>query len=175
MTTSDENRVGIVSSDYYDNNRPPVLKALAFQALHQWHAYLPDSTSSAFDKQNVRDGHYWIWGPVHMVTHSTDGVNPVAATAAATFIDNVLGKVDNGFDISDIAIQAHIIPVCAMHVKRSSELGPLSKYDDPAPCDCFFAAGGSKGNPTSCTTCTDPDGTACSTGGVCRRGYCEAH
>jgi ABC-type phosphate transport system substrate-binding protein len=174
MTTMQENRIGILGSDVYDQHKD-TLKALAFEALHQWHGYLPDSTDSALDKQNVRDGHYWIWGPVHMVTHSTDGTNPIVGSSAETFLDYVSGKTAGGFDPVDIAIQAHIIPVCAMHVTRSSELGPLSTYDDATPCDCFFEAAGSQAKPTSCNSCTSPDGTACSSGGVCRRGYCEAH
>ena len=42
--------------------------ALAFQANGQTKAYYADSTSGARDRQNVRDGHYPIWGPVHFFT-----------------------------------------------------------------------------------------------------------
>ena len=32
---------------------------------YQLCGYLPDSTGTSFDKKNVRDGHYWLWGAQH--------------------------------------------------------------------------------------------------------------
>ena len=42
----------------FDRNRQ-TLDSLAYKAFGQWYAYYPDSTSTAMDKANVRDGHYF--------------------------------------------------------------------------------------------------------------------
>src|SRR5205814_1125309 len=57
--------IGILSTDYMDLHRDTV-KELAYQHTGQSCGYLPDSDANAFDKANVRDGHYMIWGPLHM-------------------------------------------------------------------------------------------------------------
>ena len=56
--------IGFLAADSYDANRT-MLNALAFQAFGQSKAYYADSTADAFDKRNVRDGHYVVWGPEH--------------------------------------------------------------------------------------------------------------
>ena len=59
-----ERALGILGSEVYDGYRT-TLRALAFRAYKQARAYWPDSTPSAFDKQNVRDGHYHLWSYTH--------------------------------------------------------------------------------------------------------------
>ena len=68
-----EQAIGIISADYYDDDRSN-LKALAFKAEGQECAYLPDSTQFKKDKQNVRNGHYPIWGPIHFFASVANGV-----------------------------------------------------------------------------------------------------
>ncbi|MFT3770580.1 MAG: hypothetical protein QM820_34570 [Minicystis sp.] len=58
-STSPEKTIGILGAEIYDQNRDKV-SALAFRTFQQKHAYFPDSTATAKDKRNVRDGHYAI-------------------------------------------------------------------------------------------------------------------
>jgi ABC-type phosphate transport system substrate-binding protein len=168
--SSDATTIGILSADQYDAHRD-TLRALAFKAFKQWFAYYPDSSPSAFDKINVRDGHYNIWGPIHMFTRMS-GTTTVRANAQK-WLDLLDGTTATTPSILDITISAHVIPQCAMKVKREAEIGPISKYTDAAPCGCYFEqkATGS----TTCTACNSADGTACASGGVCRHKFCEAN
>jgi ABC-type phosphate transport system substrate-binding protein len=168
--SSDPAVIGILGADQYDIHRD-TLRAMAFKAFGQWFAYYPDSTPTAFDKINVRDGHYWIWGPEHFL-YRVNGTTPVRGNAQLA-LDLLQGKQALTPSILDLEISSHVIPTCAMKVTRTTEVGPLKKYTDPAPCGCYFeqkAAGA-----TSCTACTGADGTACSGGGVCRHKFCEAN
>src|SRR5262249_38272776 len=67
MSTAPEKTIGILASDVADQNRTTV-KILAYQHYKQECAWLPDSSSTSFDKINVRDGHYPIWGPLHLLS-----------------------------------------------------------------------------------------------------------
>jgi ABC-type phosphate transport system substrate-binding protein len=169
---TDTSAIGILGADLYDLHRD-TLQVLAFKAYGQWFGYYPDSSPTSFDKQNVRDGHYYIWGPVHMLAH-TDGNGDALNPLAQTFLDYVQGKPATPaapFDITTIAIDAHVVPDCAMKVQRSTEVGPLSAYAPDEPCGCYFE---SKVGTSTCTACNLDDGQACSGGGVCRHHFCEA-
>jgi ABC-type phosphate transport system substrate-binding protein len=171
QTVQPEKTIGILGEDYYDqgNNRASV-KALAFRAFKQKRAYSPDSSATARDKQNVRDGHYKIWGYVHMLTATSGGV-PMSANAKA-FIDLIQGKTQgSGFDVQDAITDSHLVPLCAMHVTHDIEAGDQKPYSAAAPCDCsFIARATGNATPTGCTPC---NAGACSTG-VCRKNFCEA-
>ena len=170
-TSTDPSTIGILSTDQYDAHRD-TLRSLAFKNFHQWFAYYADSTPSSFDKANVRDGHYWIWGPEHFFTrmNGTATVRP----NAQVFLDILKGKTPiTGTTVLDVEIGAHVVPQCAMKVQRSTEVGPISKYTDPAPCGCYFEFKAT--GTTSCTACTGADGTACTGTGVCRHHFCEAN
>src|SRR5262249_41731737 len=69
--------IGILSTGDADQNRDK-LKVLAFQYTKggQGCGYLPDATSTSFDKINVRQGRYAVWGPLHAVAH-VSGSTPV--------------------------------------------------------------------------------------------------
>jgi ABC-type phosphate transport system substrate-binding protein len=170
-TSTDPTEIGILSMDQYDAHRD-TLRSLAFKNFHQWFAYYADSTATSFDKANVRDGHYWIWGPEHFFTrmNGTATVRP----NAQVFLDLIKGKTPiTGTTILDVEIAAHVVPECAMKVQRSTEVGPISKFAPATPCGCYFEFKATGTN--SCTACTDPDGTACAGGGVCRHKFCEAN
>jgi len=166
-----EQAIGIISADYYDDDRANLI-ALAFEADGQDCAYLPDSTSYKKDKQNVRDGHYPVWGPLHFFAAVNDGV-PVSAGAQA--FASVVSVPNIPQALVDAFIGASLVPSCAMSVQRTSELGPLSTYAPPFQCSCYFQASPAvNGAPpvgcTSCNTandCTDPSRPACNLG------YCE--
>jgi len=168
-----EPAIGIISSDAYDVNRMN-LKALAFQAFKQKHAYYPDSTASGFDKKNVRDGHYTIWGPLHMVA-KTGADGKATKQQVQDFIDYVQLKKPLGTTkFIDVIIGAHVVPSCAMKVQRSTEMGPLSPYTPPAgtACGCYFDDKfKTAGTTSSCTAC--PNGNECPTGKMCSNGFCE--
>jgi ABC-type phosphate transport system substrate-binding protein len=154
--------LGILSSGEADADTVHV-KKLSFQDYGQTCAYWPDSGVSAKDKKYVRDGHYPTWGPIHFLTQST-----LSAGVKAIF---------NLFDAAsqstlDVEIGAHVVPVCAMTVTRSSEIGPLSSFQPTGSCGCYFdkATTGA----TSCTACTGTGTGTCTGGKVCNYGYCEA-
>ena len=69
------------------------LKILAFQAADQSCGYLPDSDATHFDKINVRQGRYDIWGPIHLVTAVDDSGNPTNAQAP-TILNTAHGERD---------------------------------------------------------------------------------
>src|SRR5262249_54908072 len=144
-----EKAIGILSTDITDDERSN-LRVLAFQEKGQKCGFLPDSTPFASDKVNVRDGHYPIWGPVHFLTRVTGGLpSPAAGSRVIRFAQ---AKLDVA--VLNAIIAKHLIPKCAMRVKRGSELGALSHYTTDARCECYFElrANGS----TSCKPCSGP-------------------
>jgi ABC-type phosphate transport system substrate-binding protein len=168
--TTAEPAIGILGADVYDINRDS-LQALAFQGFKQKFAYYPDSTSTSFDKKNVRDGHYVVWGPVHMIAKTgTDG----KATNAKVqdLLDYLqLKKTLGTTNFIDIFTAAHVVPACAMRVSRTTELGPMtpSKPAAGTGCGCYFdkKIAGS----TTCKVCTGP--ADCTDGTMCSNGFCE--
>ncbi|HEX3343117.1 MAG TPA: hypothetical protein VHS09_01040 [Polyangiaceae bacterium] len=177
---SPEPTIGILGAEVYDADRSAGIKTLAFRAYGQQHAFFPDSTSTSFDKQNVRDGHYTLWSPTVYITPVDAGGTPVSA-AVAYLEDLVLGvegetPPDGGAPIDGLAdvVSVGLIPDCAMRVTRSADGGPLALYSPSAPCGCFFKSqipGATPGaSPSGCTACT-ADATC--GGGKCRHGFCE--
>jgi hypothetical protein len=154
----------------FDANRT-VVKLLAFKGFQQRYAYFPDSTSTAFDKRNVRDGHYLPWAPTPYLVKVNPSTGVPISDAAGRIRDLVLGdRVDSDVDGVDQVIASGLVPGCAMYVSRAFDGGDLSILTHAAPCDCYFDAKA----PQSKTSCTVCDGsTPCSGGYKCRRGYCE--
>ncbi|HEY0469058.1 MAG TPA: hypothetical protein VGC79_32920, partial [Polyangiaceae bacterium] len=76
-STSPDSTIGILTSDVADTQRG-LLKELAYQDAGQSCAYFPDSTVSAKDKQNVRDGHYPLWGRTHFFFRSSASGTPLS-------------------------------------------------------------------------------------------------
>ncbi|MGQ0506032.1 MAG: hypothetical protein ACT4TC_12020 [Myxococcaceae bacterium] len=170
-----EKAIGLLGSEIYDKSRDKNVKALAFRAYQQKRAYLPDSTPTAFDKKNVRDGHYTVWSPTVWLT-KVDPVTKVPVNPRAAYvIDLILNKPVTpapAFSPLDIVISNGLVPACAMKVNRTVEGGDLSLYEPQEPCGCYYEK---KVNSleSSCTECTVGDDAPCS-GGKCRLGYCEA-
>jgi ABC-type phosphate transport system substrate-binding protein len=169
-----EKVLGILGADIYDGNRDKV-KALAFRAYKQWKAYWPDSTPTSLDKKNARDGHYTALGYAHFIAN-VDSNGAVTNNKAKLVIDLATQKASlAGIDtIKVLAQTAHLIPQCAMKVKRVADGGDLSLYSDPAPCGCYFDSlvGGTPAAGT-CKACT-PTGNECGSTGTCRNNFCEA-
>jgi hypothetical protein len=179
------------------------IKPLAFQATKQDCGYYADSDVSHFDKINVRQGRYDIWGPEHFVT-AVDGSgnplanpatsgNPVPSTSAN--VQKVIGYIthaatgslpfpaataltpDQLQTVITAESSANFIPECAMQVQRSSELGSQASYQPKEACGCYFESLTGKGTTLSsyCKTCTSA-ATDCKDPAypACNFGYCEA-
>lgn len=151
------------------------LKPLAFQALGQRGAFWPDRAPSSFDKRNVRDGHYPLWGYLHVIGRA-DPVMPdrLRSVLAGRLADLVQGKANvAGVDLLDVQVRAGLVPACAMRVSRTRDTAPLQPHAPPTPCGCWFEKAVPPGQgqaQTRCTACTDDK--ACGAG-RCRRGFCE--
>jgi hypothetical protein len=184
-----EATIGILGAEVYDANRSKGIKTLAFQAFGQSAAYYADSTSSAYDKQNLRDGHYTLWSPTVYIV-KVDGQNVPVDPNVNYILDLVLGnpgaKPPGGgtaFDgLADVA-KVGLIPDCAMKVTRSEDGGGLRPYKPAEPCSCFYlsAISGASGAPPNCSACVVD--TDCGDGGpssgtsqgrrTCHHGFCE--
>jgi hypothetical protein len=172
--------IGILASDVTDKTTPATMdggtpvsnrslvKILAFQGFGQSCGYLPNSTSTSYDKRNVRNGNYQVWGPIHFYSKMT-GLKPAATSLIGYFNGTV--ATPTGVNLLDLEIQAHVVPSCAMTVSRTTEVGPISAYKDPNPCGCYMEEQLAPGT-SGCTACTAS--TSCSATQKCSHGYCEA-
>jgi len=167
--TNVDKAIGILSTGETDDARDKI-KELAYQHYGQSCGFWPDSSPTSFDKMNVRDGHYPIWGPLHMFAY-VDKNGKATNSNALLLIDYVSGAKElQGANLVDVTIDAHLIPQCAMQVTRTSEIGALASYQPAAPCGCYFDK--KTTGQTSCQACTND--SDCSTN-HCRHGYCEAN
>ncbi len=163
-----ETAVGILGSEVADAERAK-LSILAWRAKGQWAAYYPDSTSTSRDKKNVRDGHYTVWSPTIWIDH-IDAATGTPTKPDARYIIQMIAGEDvtpaPNFDPNEVVARVGLTPLCAMHVKREFEGGPLTGFTPNTSCTCKFE---SVTDATSCDLCT----TTCAGGKVCRAGYCE--
>lgn len=163
--TDAENTIGTLSTDYA--NKPEVkdsLHILFFQAKGQLCGFLPDSTPSSSDKQNVRDGHYAPWGPIHLYSKRVGG-QPTAQAAAFIQPFTVPNQA-----LIDATISGGAVPVCAMHVTRDQEMGPIKAFSPPFQCSCYYdfkVTGG-----TTCKMCNGPADCPAQTP-ACNLGFCQ--
>ncbi|HEV7557334.1 MAG TPA: hypothetical protein VGO00_17825 [Kofleriaceae bacterium] len=161
-----ERAIGVLSSDFADRSRAN-LRTLAFQQSGQKFGYLPDSSPESFDKANVRDGHYPIWGQIHLIASTSGGIPSQAASALVTQF--TVPKLDEG--LVGAIISAGFVPPCAMKVTHTEEVGPLASYSPTFACSCYFD--NRVNGATSCQTCAGP-GECPSSAPACNYGYCEA-
>jgi ABC-type phosphate transport system substrate-binding protein len=157
--------IGVLSSDFADRARDN-LRTLMFQADGAACAYLPDSAPTSFDKANVRDGHYPIWGPIHLFTINNNSVPSLAAGALVTRF--AVPRLDQG--LLDAIVGSGYIPQCAMRVQRTQEMGPMASYQPQFGCGCYFEA--KVNGKSTCKSCSGP-GDCPSTAPACNYGYCE--
>lgn len=176
QSATPEKTLGLAGTDLYDTQRERV-KALAYKAFGQRFAYFADSTGTAVDKANVRNGLYGPWSPSSYFTKvGTDGrpANPridylIRALSGGKLTPPATRASGGDFEPLDEIIKVGLVPDCAMKVMRSFEGGDLSNYESSEPCHCYYEA--KVGTPNQCKTCTDD--TTCGAG-KCRHGYCEA-
>jgi ABC-type phosphate transport system substrate-binding protein len=173
--------MGILASDVADSNRQ-YLKPLAFQDMDQPCGWYPDTTPASFDKTNVRDGHYPIWGPSHLVAYADSNGNEINS-AVKTLVDAMNGQnmqVLSTLDVIEFYAKSHIVPTCAMHVERTDDGHGYQPYAPVTSCSCYYdlqATGQS-----SCMSCSKDSDCAGAPGGAttCVNvfgippvGYCE--
>jgi len=167
--------LGILAADYIDTkNLRAQIRVLAFQDSEQHCAVYPDSTSSARDKQNVRDGHYPIWGPLHLLVR-VDGQGKPLNVANRQAVTDIIGYLSgtkplpNQVQLLDLYAQSGLVPECAMHVTRSKDGGNIFPYQPTNPCSCLFDL-----KATGATTCKKCQVQGdCGSAETCSLGYCE--
>jgi ABC-type phosphate transport system substrate-binding protein len=162
--------IGILASDVAQDNRPSV-RVLAYQHFGQRCGYYPDSVEIFNDKANVRDGHYAIWGPLHLLARINSlgyPVNPLAADVIGLLAGTT--PAPPGLDLIMIEAQRHVVPQCAMHVRRVQELGPMMSFAPSGSCGCYYEKVANNG--TTCQPCSAPLDCP-SSAPVCSYGYCE--
>jgi hypothetical protein len=167
-----EEGLGFIPTDIADANRATV-RTLAWQGLGQNAAYWPDSTATSFDKRNVRAGQYELWSPGYLYAPegATDGsyLDP-NVRALAEYLSGQSQPPGTTQPMAVTAMAAKNIPPCAMHVVRTTDLGPIYAADPAEPCDCLFDF--TVTGATECASCDDANPCA---SGVCRSGFCEAY
>ena len=163
--------IGILSADVVQDYRY-ALNVLAYQHFGQSCGYYPDRDDSSNEKSNVREGRYALWGPLHLLTRlggSGYPSNPDAADAIGYLTGTKTPPA--GLDLIVLEAQKHVVPQCAMRVKRTAELGPMIPFAPTGACGCYYdkVANGQ----TSCRLCkVARDCTAAAP--ACNYGYCEA-
>jgi len=164
--TQQDKGIGILAADF---SRKAQVKQLAYQHYGQRCGYLPDNNSS-LDKKNVREGRYAIWGPLHLLTQ-TDGSGLAKKQEARDFIAYLLGTQPPPLNVDLIRLesQLHVVPPCAMKVKRTSEMGPMISNTGIKTCGCAYDKEGT--GQTTCTACTTNQ--QCTGNQSCNFGYCE--
>jgi hypothetical protein len=170
MAPNPEAAIGVLTGEVYNAYRS-TLDVLAYQDTDQTCGYWPDSTPTASDKVNVRDGHYAIWGPLHLITKLNASGYPVKPEAA-DIIGYLQGTKDapGGLDLISFLAQSNLVPLCAMTVRRDTELGPLQSAAPQRACGCYFESVASGTN--ACTSCTS-DIECPSELPKCNYGFCE--
>jgi hypothetical protein len=168
--------IAYVSSDAADAARATV-KTLAYQHKGQICGYLPDSTSTSFDKKNLRDGHYWLWGAQNFYGLKDATTGAWSNANVGILVDTVTGArpAPAGVDIIKAAIDTGNVPRCAMSVWRDGDLGPFYSYAPATPCACHWEKN-VPGGSTTCKACTaDADCATESATSKCRLNLCEAY
>jgi len=162
--------IGILSAEVAQDNRTTV-RILAYQHFGQTCAVYPDSDETANDKVNVRSGRYPIWGPLHLFTRLNPSGVPQNAKAGE-LIGYLAGTrpAPAGLDLVKLEAQRHVIPQCAMRVRRTQEMGPAMPFAPQSACGCYYekVATGT----TACKPCATSAECA-ATAPVCSYGFCE--
>jgi len=168
--------IGILAADFADQNRttvapdggtpPPAIKFLATSIPVSRAGICPTSDSTKFDKINVRQGRYAIWGPVHMITKVDTSSVPTSANVATilkyfasvgTTPDATLTDTQKK-DMITAEANAFTVPWCAMQVQRATEICDADALPPAEPCAVTTRASRAS-SVTTCTAC--PNGNEC--------------
>jgi hypothetical protein len=168
-----EQTLGVMGTDVAETaNTSSTIKELTYQDIGQSCGFYPNSTETSSDKRNVRNGNYGIWGFTHMFAKVNAQSVPLSANAA-TIINYFTGNVPTPTgNFLKYVINDYLVPVCAMQVTRSSEMGPLSPFTPHLGCGCYFDS--ITTGSSTCQSCADA--AECpSSAPHCNLGYCEAN
>lgn len=192
LAASDPQRaIGISTSEIVDVDRDS-MKSLAYQHWNQPVGFYPDSEPNLLDRRNVRDGHYFLWVPLHVFVNTQAG-DPIAAAnpeletlagvdraarnkavkALAYVMANRQEAPVKGIDLFGALKRFGNVPPCAMRVTRAKEGADLTPAVPTQSCACAFEAAAPASPNLDCKPCTGPadcNGTGRPT---CSFGYCE--
>jgi hypothetical protein len=167
-----EKTLGVLAKTDITDTLSLQLRMLAFKQTGQSCAYYPDQSETSKDKQNVRDGHYALWGPTHFyvkVNANGNIVNPNVARVIGILTGT--STAPGGLDLIQVDEVNNLVPSCAMKVKRTTEGGAMSPQSPPNSCGCYYDQLSTGKN--TCTPCTST--ASCPTSApVCSFGFCEA-
>jgi hypothetical protein len=164
-TNDSERTIGTLSIDFADREKDN-LHLLYFQPRGALAGFLPDLHRFTRDKENVRDGHYPLWGPIHLYSRASGG--DISAGAKAFITEFSVPRPEQA--LLDATIETGNVPGCAMKVTRDTEMGPLRAYEPPFQCHCYYEKKLNGGN--DCKACAGP-ADCTSARPACNLGYCE--
>lgn len=179
---SPDRAIGISSSEIVEPNHD-VLKTLAYRHYGQPVGFYPDGDPAALDRKNVRDGHYFMWIPLHVLVRTSAG-DPVAAPGPRQDARNAAVKrlayvmtsraapPVASVDLFGAMKRLGNVPQCAMHVQRAKEGAPLEPFTPTSSCDCAFEAAWPGSTPSECSPCRDASECPQSRPS-CNFGFCE--
>jgi hypothetical protein len=191
-----ERTIGISTSEVVDVQRT-AMRSLAYQHYGQPVAFYPDSDPGLFDRRNIRDGHYFMWIPLHVFGRVNAGGDIVAAQnedLQTTLVPNhPRTKAQRDADVKQLVFvianrQAPPVPnvdlfgalkllgnvpTCAMQVTRTRDGADLTPLKPPTSCGCAFEAASPGAAPPECKRCTQPADCTGTTRTTCSFGFCE--
>jgi hypothetical protein len=134
-----EAAIGVLAASNIDATTATHVAVLAYKDSNQSCAYYPDSTPTAHDKRNVRDGHYSLWGPVHFFAY-IDAHGAPEDPNVARVISYLTGTAvaPGGVDLIQVDAANNLVPSCAMHVARTVEMGELVSFAPSGSCSCYY-------------------------------------
>jgi hypothetical protein len=155
--------LGILNAADADQQRAQI-SWLPFQEVGQDCGYYPDASRTGGEKQNVRDGKYPIWGPLHLLSRQATGTTE-------RLVSYLTGNASiTGLDLVQVYVEAKVIPRCAMRVTRDTDGGRLRPYHPDNPCGCYFESQAT--GTTRCKACQSLDQCP-ETASTCSNGFCE--
>jgi ABC-type phosphate transport system substrate-binding protein len=165
-----EKAIGILATDVSDVHTKE-LKVLGYQHYGQSCAYWPNSTATNFDKANIRDGHYPIWGPMHLLAKLEGGA--IASEDVKKVVDYLSGAVEpTSFDLINLEAKGGLVPICAMQVTRSEDAGAMASFQPEKGCTCKFLNEVNGTAPAECKSCA-MDSDCPSSAPHCNYKFCE--
>jgi hypothetical protein len=186
-STMPQKTIGISSSEILDINRA-AMKWLAYQHFDQPVGFYPDSSATTFDRRNVRDGHYFIWIPLHVYVRVAQGEivgapgQPLGAGTRDAAAVKKLAQVmtsriippNPAVDLFSALGHLGNVPQCAMRVTRTKEGAPLTPFKPSLSCACAYEAAVPNGSPPAdCVRCKDNTECKDPNRATCSFGFCE--
>jgi len=186
-SSSPQKTIGLSSSEILDVNRAS-MKWLAYQHFGQPVGFYPDSEATTFDRRNVRDGHYFVWIPLHVYARVPNGDiagapnqpvvgttrNAAAVKTLAQLMTSRIPAPNPAVDLFSALGKIGNVPQCAMRVTRTKEGAPLTPFKPSLSCACAFEAAVPNGvAPAGCVRCTDNTQCTDPARASCSFGFCE--